>query len=125
KGQVLDIGRAQRLFPPHLRRALVARDKGCAFPDCTVPATWCEAHHIVPWAAGGTTSISHGVLLCSRHHHLLHEGNWSVESVQGIPWFRPPAYIDPHRNPTRNRYRQVEEAIHHQLTHTGPSTAPP
>ncbi|SDH56030.1 protein of unknown function [Arthrobacter subterraneus] len=125
KGQVLDIGRAQRLFPPHLRRALVARDKGCAFPDCTVPATWCEAHHIVPWAAGGTTSISHGVLLCSRHHHLLHEGNWSVESVQGIPWFRPPKYIDPHRNPKRNRYRQVEEAVHHQLAHTGPSTAPP
>ncbi|MFJ6278244.1 HNH endonuclease signature motif containing protein [Arthrobacter subterraneus] len=125
KGQVLDIGRAQRLFPPHLRRALVARDKGCAFPDCTVPATWCEAHHIVPWATGGTTSISHGVLLCSRHHHLIHEGNWSVESVQGIPWFRPPKYIDPHRNPKRNRYRQVEEAVHHQLAHTGPSTAPP
>ncbi|MFJ6280001.1 HNH endonuclease signature motif containing protein [Arthrobacter subterraneus] len=124
-GQVLDIGRAQRLFPPHLRRALVARDKGCAFPDCTVPATWCEAHHIVPWATGGTTSISHGVLLCSRHHHLIHEGNWSVESVQGIPWFRPPKYIDPHRNPKRNRYRQVEEAVHHQLAHTGPSTAPP
>ncbi|GAA2172896.1 hypothetical protein GCM10009784_05160 [Arthrobacter parietis] len=115
KGQVLDIGRTQRLFPPHLRRALVARDKGCAFPDCTTPATWCEAHHIIPWAAGGTTNISDGVLLCTRHHHQIHEGNWTVESVNGIPWFRPPKYLDPQRTPRRNRYWQVEQAIHNHL----------
>ncbi|THJ68618.1 DUF222 domain-containing protein [Arthrobacter echini] len=114
-GQILDIGRAQRLFPPHLRRALVARDKGCAFPDCTVPATWCEAHHIVPWAAGGTTNIHDGVLLCSWHHHVLHEGQWSVEPVHGIPWFKPPKYLDPDRALRRNRYWQVEEAVHDQL----------
>ncbi|MDQ0735848.1 HNH endonuclease signature motif containing protein [Arthrobacter agilis] len=52
EGQVLDIGRAARLFPPHLRRALVARDRGCAFPDCTIPASWCEAHHMTPWSRG-------------------------------------------------------------------------
>ena len=118
KGQVLDIGRTQRLFPPHLRRALVARDKGCAFPDCTTPATWCEAHHIIPWAAGGTTNISDGVLLCTRHHHQIHEGNWTVESVHGIPWFTPPKYHDPQRTPRRNRYWQVEQAIHDQLADT-------
>lgn len=114
-GQILDVGRAQRLFPPHLRRALVARDRGCAFPDCTMPATWCEAHHIIPWAAGGTTSIDDGVLLCSRHHHLIHEGQWAVESLHGIPWFRPPKYLDPGRTPRRNRYWQVEEAVHEHL----------
>ncbi|MHA7143797.1 HNH endonuclease signature motif containing protein [Arthrobacter sp. TmT3-37] len=115
KGQILDIGRAQRLFPPHLRRGLVARDKGCAFPDCSIPATWCEAHHIAPWATGGTTSISQGVLLCSRHHHVVHEGKWTVESKHGIPWFTPPTYVDPGRTPRRNRYWQVEEAVHEQL----------
>ncbi len=118
-GQILDIGRAQRLFPPHLRRALVARDKGCAFPDCTVPATWCEAHHIIPWAAGGTTNIHDGVLLCSWHHHVLHEGQWSVESVHGIPWFTAPKYLDPNRTPRRNRYWQVEEAVHDHLARSG------
>ncbi|MGV0111831.1 DUF222 domain-containing protein [Arthrobacter sp. CP30] len=115
QGQILDIGRAQRLFPAHLRRALVARDKGCAFPDCSIPATWCEAHHITPWAKGGTTSISQGVLLCSRHHHVIHEGKWNVEPKYGIPWFTPPGYLDPNRSPRRNTYWQVEDAVHEQL----------
>ncbi|MDQ0733765.1 HNH endonuclease signature motif containing protein [Arthrobacter agilis] len=115
QGQILDLGRAQRLFPAHLRRGLVARDKGCAFPDCSIPAPWCEAHHITPWAKGGTTSISQGVLLCSRHHHVIHEGDWNVESKHGIPWFSPPGYLDPDRSPRRNTYWQVEEAVHEQL----------
>ncbi|MFJ6001689.1 DUF222 domain-containing protein [Arthrobacter sp. NPDC092385] len=119
QGQILDIGRAQRLFPAHLRRALVARDKGCAFPDCSIPATWCEAHHIAPWAKGGTTSINQGVLLCSRHHHVIHEGKWNVESKYGIPWFTPPVHLDPNRSPRRNTYWQVEDAVHEQLRDAG------
>ncbi|WP_323960416.1 DUF222 domain-containing protein [Arthrobacter sp. JZ12] len=115
RGQILDIGRSQRLFPPHMRRALVARDKGCAFPDCTIPATWCEAHHIVPWSAGGTTNVRDGVLLCLRHHHVIHEGNWSITSIHGMPWFRPPKYRDPSQRLRRNRYWQVEEAVHDAL----------
>ncbi|WP_051478688.1 HNH endonuclease signature motif containing protein [Arthrobacter sp. H5] len=115
KGQLLDIGRSQRLFPAYMRRALVARDKGCTFPDCSIPATWCEAHHINPWAAGGTTGVCDGCLLCARHHHVLHEGDWTVESIDGIPWFRPPKYLDPDRIPRRNTYWQVEQAVQQQL----------
>ena len=55
EGRILDIGRASRIFPPHIRKALIARDRGCAFPGCTIPATWCEAHHITYWSQGGTT----------------------------------------------------------------------
>ncbi|MHA7264652.1 HNH endonuclease signature motif containing protein, partial [Arthrobacter sp. TMN-37] len=104
KGQVLDLGRSQRLFPPHLRRALVARDKGCAFPGCTIPATWCEAHHIRPWAKGGTTTLTDGALLCPHHHHRIHEGPWTVHSKHGIPWFLPPHHLDPDQRPRRNAY---------------------
>ncbi|WP_159802993.1 HNH endonuclease signature motif containing protein [Arthrobacter zhaoguopingii] len=104
KGQVLDLGRAQRLFPPHLRRALVARDKGCAFPGCTIPATWCEAHHITPWEKGGTTTLGDGVLLCSHHHHRIHDGSWTVHSRHGIPFFLPPHHLDPEQRPRRNGY---------------------
>jgi hypothetical protein len=117
EGQILDLGRTRRLFPAYLRRALVARDKGCAFPDCTVPATWSEAHHIIPWATGGTTSLSDGVLVCSRHHHVLHENDWTVESIHGIPWFRPPKHLDPNQTPRRNTYWQVEQLVHQQLHH--------
>ena len=42
----LDLGRAYRLVKPDQRRALVARDRGCAYPDCPIPANWCDAHHI-------------------------------------------------------------------------------
>jgi hypothetical protein len=104
-GQILDVGRAQRLFPPAMRRALAARDRGCAFPDCTMPAPWCEAHHITSWQHGGSTSTDNGVLLCSSHHHLVHEGFWGIQSRTGIPWFIPPPYVDPQRKPRRNRYR--------------------
>ncbi|MGF9662296.1 DUF222 domain-containing protein [Arthrobacter crystallopoietes] len=106
KGEVLDMGRAQRLFTPAQRRALVARDKGCAFPGCTMPAHWTEAHHIRYWKKHkGRTSVANGVLLCSFHHHLIHTGDWIIESVDGIPWFIPPAYTDPSQVPRRNHYR--------------------
>ena len=106
KGEILDIGRAQRLFTPAQRRALVARDKGCAFPDCTMPAPWTEAHHIKFWEKhNGCTSVHNGVLLCSYHHHLLHDENWKIELRDGIPWFIPPRYIDPDQKPRRNQYR--------------------
>lgn len=114
-GQVLDIGRAGRLFPPHLRRALVARDRGCAFPDCTIPAPWCEAHHMTPWSHGGTTGIDNGVLLCAHHHHIVHDGRWTVASHNGIPWFTPPPHLGRHgRHGTsarRNRYWHAQPGV--------------
>ncbi len=103
-GQVLDLGRAARLFPPHLRRALQARDRGCAFPGCTIPAPWTEAHHVTFWESGGGTGIGNGTLLCSFHHHLVHQDNWQAVMRSGIPWFRPPAYVDPERQLLRNTY---------------------
>ncbi|NKX52343.1 DUF222 domain-containing protein, partial [Arthrobacter deserti] len=112
KGEVLDVGRAQRLFTPAMRRALVARDGGCAFPGCSIPPNWCEAHHIRFWNRDlGPTSVANGVLLCAFHHHLIHEGGWTAESRDGIPWFIPPAYIDPEQKPLRNRYRQAGSAL--------------
>jgi hypothetical protein len=125
-GQILDLGRAQRLFPPHLRRALVARDKGCAFPDCSIPASWCEAHHLTPWSRGGSTSIDNGVLLCSRHHHLLHHDTWTVELRRGIPWFTAPAGRRRTGKPRRNLYWQAGIAVQSEIDGTpGHVLAPP
>lgn len=107
EGQVLDVGRSRRLFPAPLRRALVARDVGCAFPGCDRPASWCEAHHIVPWSSGGVTSVDSGVLLCRRHHRLIHEGDWLVRlGADRMPEFIPPSYVDPERAPRRNPYHR-------------------
>ncbi|SDL76706.1 protein of unknown function [Arthrobacter sp. ov407] len=103
-GQVLDIGRASRVFPPHVRKALTARDRGCAFPQCTIPAPWCEAHHITYWSQGGSTGTDNGTLLCSHHHHLIHKEQWTVQLRTGIPWFIPPPHVDPAQTPRRNSY---------------------
>ncbi|WP_172411748.1 HNH endonuclease signature motif containing protein [Arthrobacter globiformis] len=103
-GRILDVGRASRIFPPHIRKAIMARDQGCAFPQCTMPAPWCEAHHITYWSRGGPTSTGNGVLLCSYHHHLIHKENWTIEVTNEVPWFKPPPELDPGRKPRRNQY---------------------
>ncbi|CAN7500602.1 DUF222 domain-containing protein [Arthrobacter sp. LjRoot14] len=104
QGRVLDIGRTTRIFPPHIRKAITARDQGCAFPGCTIPAPWCEAHHITYWSHGGTTSTENGTLLCSHHHHLIHKEQWQIQVKTGVPWFIPPPHIDPRQKPRRNNY---------------------
>ncbi|MET4588214.1 DUF222 domain-containing protein, partial [Pseudarthrobacter sp. PvP022] len=108
QGRVLDIGRTTRIFPPHIRKAITARDQGCAFPGCTIPAPWCEAHHITYWSHGGTTSTENGTLLCSHHHHLIHKEQWHIQVKTGVPWFIPPPHIDPHQKPQRNNYFKLE-----------------
>ncbi|BCW42414.1 hypothetical protein StoSoilB3_39490 [Arthrobacter sp. StoSoilB3] len=102
--QILDIGRTTRIFPPHIRKAITARDGGCAFPDCTLPAPWCEAHHITYWSQGGTTGTNNATLLCSHHHHLIHKEHWRITIQNGVPWFIPPPHIDPHQKPRRNHH---------------------
>ncbi|GAA1121141.1 HNH endonuclease signature motif containing protein [Arthrobacter flavus] len=106
QGQILDVGNPRRLFPPTIRKALTARDGGCAFPDCMMPSPWTEGHHIIPWSRGGPTTVDNGVLLCTRHHHLLHQEEWKIEVRDRIPWFVPPRYIDPAQRPRQNHYHR-------------------
>lgn len=63
--EVLSIGRMQRRFPHHIRKAILARDRGCAVPDCHWPAAWCEIHHILYWSNNGETSTDNGILTTS------------------------------------------------------------
>ncbi|WP_232533964.1 HNH endonuclease signature motif containing protein [Plantactinospora sp. KBS50] len=105
RGQVLDVGRQRRLFTGPLRRALVLRDRGCAFPNCDRPPRWCAGHHIRPWTDGGGTSLHNAVLLCGYHHRVIHRGEWIVRLARdGHPEFIPPYWLDPDRTPRRNRY---------------------
>jgi Domain of unknown function (DUF222) len=107
-GQVLDLGRERRLITGPLRRALVLRDHGCAFPGCDRPARWCHGHHLTHWADGGPTSLHNTVLICGYHHRLIHHSDWTVtiNPADGLPDFHPPAYIDPNQHPQRNQYHR-------------------
>jgi len=104
----LDLGRARRLFTGPLRRALILRDHGCAFPSCDRPARWSEGHHLTPWADGGTTALSNACLVCRRHHRLLHNNSgWQARlGPDGHPEFLPPTTIDPERRPQRNTFHR-------------------
>jgi hypothetical protein len=75
----LDVGTVTDLVPPHLRRAIITRDKHCAAPGCDTPPAACHVHHIVPRSQGGTTSLGNCVLLCSFHHLIMiHRWGWTI-----------------------------------------------
>jgi hypothetical protein len=103
-GEILDLGRTSRTFPPAIRRALALRDRGCAWPGCDRPPGWCDAHHIAFWARDlGPTSLYNGILLCPYHHTEIHREQWRIEQTPtGIPHFIPPRWIDPEQKPRIN-----------------------
>jgi len=138
-GVPLDVGRTRRLVGADLRQALALRDGGCAFPGCDRPARSCEAHHIVPWAAGGPTSLANTVLLC-RHHHGLVEpdprstprSRWQARmGADQIPEFLPPDTLYGPRGPQRHTRHRTRTQAHNndtgdteQTGNTGPDTGP-
>jgi hypothetical protein len=104
-GTPLDVGRKTRTFSAALRRALVARDGGCRFPSCT-NRRFTDGHHVRHWASGGETSLGNAVLLCTRHHTLVHEGGFTVTADgHDVCFWTPagtlvgPAGIPPERPP--------------------------
>jgi Domain of unknown function (DUF222) len=108
-GEPLDVGRLTRVIPTAIRRALVARDQGCAFPGCDRPASWCDAHHCKHWSDGGDTALCNLCLLCSHHHDVVHHDGWDITMIDGMPWFIPPPWIDPDRTPRQHSRHKARE----------------
>jgi hypothetical protein len=88
--ELLDLGTRTPSFTAAQRAAMYARDRGCRFPGC---GRWfgLHPHHLVSVADGGPTSTDNGAWHCTAHHHLVHEGGWTVT---GHPdhtlWYQPP-----------------------------------
>lgn len=96
--EILDMGRARRLFTRAQRLALVERDGGCAM--CHAPPSYCEAHHIRWWDRHrGKTDIDNGVLLCTGCHHRVHRDGWKIETNGGDVWITAPPAVDPSQTP--------------------------
>jgi Domain of unknown function (DUF222)/HNH endonuclease len=74
----VEAGRTRRTISPAMRRALVARDKGCRFPGCDRPPAWTDGHHLKHWADGGLDEQWNLALLCRRHHYRVHEEGWRL-----------------------------------------------
>ncbi len=54
------------------------RDQRCRAEGCTIPAAWCEAHHLKPWTTGGNTDLDDGILACNFHHHRAHDPRYET-----------------------------------------------
>ena len=98
-GVPLDVGRSARSVTPHQRRALRAMYRTCGHPDCTVGFSACKAHHVRWWWRDlGPTDLDNLLPLCERHHHLVHEGGWTVTMApdRTTTWTRPDGVIAHH-----------------------------
>ncbi|MGV9713347.1 HNH endonuclease [Gordonia sp. NPDC003424] len=92
------MGTKKRLFPAHLRKAIIIRDQCCI--KCGAPAWLGRCHHITYWSEGGPTDLDNGCLLCASCHTQVHSSEWEI--IMGAdrhPWLVPPASVDPSRKP--------------------------
>ncbi|WP_035718113.1 HNH endonuclease [Gordonia terrae] len=106
EGVPLQMGHTRRLFPTHLRKAVIIRNQCCI--KCGAPPSHTQVHHIEHWADGGPTDLDNGCLLCQRCHTQVHHHGWDI--VLGYdrhPWLVPPATIDPQRRPRPAYYRRT------------------
>jgi hypothetical protein len=62
----------KRTFTGALRRLIEVRDQLCYHEYCDIPAHRCQIDHIIPWTAGGPTSLDNGRLACGYHNRLRH-----------------------------------------------------
>ncbi|MGW9263255.1 DUF222 domain-containing protein [Gordonia terrae] len=113
EGVPLRMGTTKRLFPHHLRQAIIVRDACCV--KCGAPAAHTQVHHLVHWVDGGPTDLDNGCLLCQRCHTQVHHHGWQV--VMGPdrhPWLIPPADVDPQRSPRpayNRRTMRLDDAL--------------
>src|SRR2546425_2546815 len=81
-----EISHASRSIPPSTRRAVEARDRACVAGRCDRPPQWTDGHHLQHWTHGGPTILANLVLLCRRHHRMVHEGGWGLRRGEHGRW---------------------------------------
>jgi Domain of unknown function (DUF222)/HNH endonuclease len=120
EGELLSLGRKRRTVSPPLRRALIARDRGCRFPGCE-RSRFVDAHHVQHWSQGGETSLDNLVVLCRRHHRLVHEHGYTLrlgddgeprfENQHGVAIVSVPRPPPSNRQALRERHRRLRLQI--------------
>ena len=119
-GRALYLGRSKRIASADQRIVLIARDRGCSFPSCTRPATWCQAHHLDDWVEGGPTDIDSLTFGCDMHHALVGTGpgKWATTKTTaghrypGRTLWHPPIGMDPTRRGLINHAHHPEEVLY-------------
>ncbi len=81
-----EISHASRTIPPSTRRAVAARDRSCVAGSCDRPPQWTDCHHLQHWTQGGPATLPNLVLLCRRHHRMVHEEGWGLRRGDHGRW---------------------------------------
>jgi len=114
-GVPLDVGRRFRTATSAQWVAIESIYRSCAWNGCDRPVSWCQAHHIHEWNHGGPTNLDNLVPLCSRHHHAVHEGRWTIKLLpdRTLRIFRPDGTRHGNARPDRfDRFDRFEPDQH-------------
>ena len=125
-GDVLNVGREHRTATRAQRRALRAMYRTCAHPHCAVAFDRCRIHHIIWWTNHGLTDLQNLLPLCEQHHHLVHEGHWTLTMTPNrtATWTRPDG-THWHTGPTINRTTPNKRTRDQRPSGAPPPTGPP
>ena len=110
KGKALALYHTKRIASPAQRLVLYAKDRGCSFPGCPVPANLCETHHTNPYATNPVTDVNHLTLACGPNHQLADQGWTTRKNAHGDTEWIPPAHLD-HGQPRVNTYHHPEKLL--------------
>src|SRR5271156_4523156 len=110
KGKALALYHTKRLASPAQRIVLYAKDRGCSFPGCTVPANLCEAHHCNRYAINPVTDVNDLTLACGPNHKLAEQGWTTRKNHNGDTEWIPPAHLD-HGQPRTNTFHHPEKLL--------------
>jgi hypothetical protein len=108
EGRPVNLGRTTRIVPERIRRLVLARDGGCAYPGC-VSTGHVDVHHVWHWSQGGPTDLDNLVALCAHHHDNHHAGAFGISADPDRPgrfdftgrggWRLRPLHADPPEPP--------------------------
>jgi hypothetical protein len=93
---------SHRIFTEQQRLAMIARDYGCTFPPCDAGPLWAQAHHVVEFQQSQRTTVEEGTLACGHSHAHFEAMGWQSVMINGVPWWTPPAWIDPEQRPIQH-----------------------
>jgi Domain of unknown function (DUF222)/HNH endonuclease len=115
----LALGRKTREWSTSQRRAILVRDGGtCRFPGCERRIV--DVHHLQPWSEGGPTDVGNGMLVCLRHHVLLHGGFRATgDANHGVAFLRPDGSLLDVSLPCRRPHRRRERRRSCASVHSG------
>jgi len=110
RGKALALYHTKRLASPAQRIVLYAKDRGCTFPGCTVPAYLCEVHHCNRYATDPVTDVNDLTFGCGPNHKLAERGWTTRKNSRGQTEWIPPPHLD-RGQPRVNNFHHPEKLL--------------